>query len=115
MPRKTSWERVKEGNGLKASKDDLQELIKLYEGVMGKAHDVDFNNPEAKFTVRVWDGMDGCWCDSASGVGALEALKHWCERTNDGTERTKFADIDYYRIYPADTKMHWSGDREMFR
>ena len=75
----------------------------------------DLFTANTKFTVRVWDGMDGCWCDCEAGVELDKALEVWAERTKNGTEKTKFADIDYYCIFPADTRMFWNGDNEMFR
>ena len=81
----------------------------LYLSVMGGGEVVS----TGPFTVRVWDGMDGCWCDVVADVDLGFALRTWCERTENGTKSTKFADIDYYRIFPADTKMLWSGDFTM--
>ncbi len=90
-------------------------MVGLYYKVMGHRGDVNLDDPEAKFICRVWDGMDGCWCDCTGAVGAREALECWIDRTDNGTRATKFSDIDYYCIFPADTRMMWSGDREMFR
>ena len=87
----------------------------IYRHVM-RPHDLpDFKT--GKFTVRQFDGMDGCWCDVATDVSGEEALRVWSDRTKDGTEKIKFADIDYYRIFPSDTHMVWDGSegREMFR
>jgi len=69
------------------------------------------------FTVRLWDGMDGCWCDVVTSVDLGFALRTWCERTKNGTANTKYDDLDYYAIFPADTKMLWDGrdGAEMFR
>jgi hypothetical protein len=38
-------------------------------------------------------------------------------KTANGTKAVKFSEIDYYRIFPADTAMVWDGSegREMFR
>jgi hypothetical protein len=90
----------------------VADLEALYTKVMRPAPDLFTAN--TKFTLRVWDGMDGCWCDCVTG-DKLHVLTHWAERTHNGTEKTKFADIDYYCIFPADTRMLWSGDNEMFR
>lgn len=65
------------------------------------------------FTVRVWDGMDGCWCDVETNVELAFALRRWCKETKDGTANTNYHHIDYYCIFPADTKMLWSGDFTM--
>jgi len=85
---------------------NLDEMKTLYTRVMGPSHELD---AATSFTVRVYDGMDGCWCDVVAGVDLAFALRAWCERTADGTKQTCYADIDYYRIFPADTKMLYSG------
>jgi hypothetical protein len=63
--------------------------------------------------------MDGCWCDcsEATSVTGDVALQKWSKETKGGTEKVNFSQIDYYRIFPADTKMAWDGreGREMFR
>jgi hypothetical protein len=88
----------------------LDEMKTLYKSKMGFSHELD---AAALFTVRVWDGMDGCWCDVVANVDLAFALRAWCERTAAGTRATSYSDIDYYRIFPADTKMLWSGDFTM--
>lgn len=90
----------------------VADLEALYTRVMHPP--LDLFTANEKFTLRVWDGMDGCWCDCETG-DKITVLTHWAERTRNGTEKTKFADIDYYAIFPADTRMLWSGDNEMFR
>ncbi len=90
------------------------DLKERYETVMGDAL------PSTdKCTVRLWDGMDGAWCDvdEATGVSVDEALKVWMDRTSNGTKAVSFQDIDYYKIFPADSRMEWDGSegREMFR
>lgn len=69
------------------------------------------------YIVRVWDGMDGCWSDCTGEVGRDEALRYWAEKTDGGTRRVAFAEIDYYRIFPGGTRMCWDGaeGRELFR
>lgn len=68
------------------------------------------------FVVRLWDGMDGTWCDCGEPHALLEgALAVWFQRTERGTKNVSFNEIDYYRIFPADTRMHYSEGREMFR
>ncbi len=91
----------------------LTERQDFYRGIMGDS--LDFSGE--RFTVRLWDGMDGCWCDVAANVTAEEALKVWAARTQNGTKNTGFNEIDYYCIFPADTRMVWDGakDKEMFR
>ena len=70
---------------------------------------------EELFIVRLWDGMDGTWMDVSGPVTMDEAMQIWEEKTEHGTKATTFMDIDYYRIFPAETKMLWSEGREMFR
>ncbi len=57
------------------------------------------------YVVRVYDGFDYCWTDVTRPVPLDEAKKVWNERTKDGTQNTKYADIDYYKIFPAGTRM----------
>lgn len=93
----------------------MSEQETLYRNVMFPIDLPDFT--VGKFTVRCWDGMDGCWCDVAKDVTGAEALEVWCMKTANGTKAVKFSEIDYYRIFPADTAMVWDGSegREMFR
>ena len=70
---------------------------------------------EELFVVRLWDGMDGTWIDVSKPVGHAEAERIWNQRTKNGTEKTCYDDIDYYRIFAADTHMMWSEGREMCR
>ncbi len=87
----------------------------LYNRVMGSF--IDFT--KGRFILRQWDGMDGCWsdCHEAEDVDGEIALLAWMERTEQGSKRVSFHEIDYYRIFPANTRMEWDGSegREMFR
>jgi hypothetical protein len=67
------------------------------------------------FVVRLWDGMDGEWMDVSGPVSKEEADKIWNEETKNGTHAASYNDIDYYRVFPADTRMIYSGGNEMFR
>ena len=60
------------------------------------------------FIVRLYDGFDNEWIDVSKPVLYEEALKIWCEKTSDGTEKTHFNHIDYYAIYSEDIVMHYS-------
>ena len=60
---------------------------------------------EHKYIVRLYDGFDYVWMDISQPVSYDEALKIWNEETKGGTENTKYDDIDYYKIFPADTIM----------
>lgn len=70
-----------------------------------------------RFTVRLWDGMDGVWCDlpEATNVDLAFALRTWCQRTANGTKSTSFGHIDYFAIFEADRTMLYSGGHTMFR
>lgn len=60
---------------------------------------------EILYVVRLWDGMDGLWMDVSKPVTLQEATRIWNKHTNNGTKNINFNEIDYYKIYPADTKM----------
>jgi hypothetical protein len=95
-----------------------EQLKALYKKVMGGNAELDLFTANEKFMLRVWDGMDGCWTDCFDAdVDAGTALAKWAENTENGTKRVSFNEIDYYRIFPGDTRMIWSGSegREMFR
>lgn len=98
--------------------DVLAEKKAIYRRVARDPIDLD-QSDDARFTVRQWDGMDGCWCDvqEARGVSVDAALDAWMMCTENGTRRVSYAEIDYYGIFPADTKMLWDGGpgREMHR
>lgn len=63
-----------------------------------------------RFVLRLWDGMDGAWIDVVTDLTLAEALDLWCTHTRDGAKNTDYDDIDYYRIFPANTKMLYGDD-----
>jgi NDP-sugar pyrophosphorylase family protein len=63
------------------------------------------NNLEGKYIVRHYDGFDRYWIDVSEPVSKEEAQRIWNKETKNGTENTCYEDIDYYRIFPADTRM----------
>lgn len=67
--------------------------------------------------VRHWDGMDGCWTDVTGEVSRAEALHFWAGATDGGVRQISYDEIDYYRIFPSGTRMHWDGSagQEMHR
>lgn len=74
-------------------------------------HRSDFEDvPPALFMVRLWDGMDSLWTDVTGPVSHEEAARVWNEKTQNGTQNTTFQDIDYYRVFPADTKMLYGSE-----
>lgn len=48
--------------------------------------------------------FDG-WMDITEPLSEADAKAVWNDRTNHGTRNTKYDDGDYYKIFPADTKM----------
>lgn len=70
---------------------------------------------EQLYVVRLFDGMDGEWMDITKPVSKEEAQRVWDERTDNGKRAAKYGDIDYYKIFPADTTMRFSEGRSMHR
>ena len=89
------------------------ELLTIYCRAMREVADV-FVKYET-YVVRHWDGMDGCWTDYTGDVDREKALRVWAARTDGGAHRVAYAEIDYYRIFPGGTRMHWDGEKEMHR
>lgn len=56
------------------------------------------------FVLRLWDMFDG-WIDVGEPMTAEAAHKLWLEKTHNGTRNTKYADGDYWRVFPANTQM----------
>jgi hypothetical protein len=59
---------------------------------------------EGLFIVRLFDMFDG-WIDVSEPLPKKEAEAIWNQKTENGTQKTKYADGDYYRVFPADTRM----------
>lgn len=60
-----------------------------------------------RYVVRLWDMLDG-WCctePNETGVPWEEAVKLWLGKTRGGTKNTKFDDLDYWDIFPAESRM----------
>lgn len=97
----------------------VEQLAVLYCGVMRIP--VIFFMQHPTYVVRQWDGMDGCWTDCTKDVTAEvtaeEALRDWAKRTDGGSRRVAFAEIDYYQIFPGGARQAWDGSegRELFR
>lgn len=64
------------------------------------------------FTVRLYDGFDNIWIDVLKGANLETALKMWLSQTENGTKNTNYNHIDYYAIFPANTRMLNSDDSE---
>lgn len=61
------------------------------------------------YIVRVYDGFDNVWTDISGPLSEADAKALWNEKTEGGKTMTSFNDIDYYRIFPADTRMLFDG------
>jgi len=57
------------------------------------------------YVVRLYDGFDNCWTDVTGAVSWDEAVTVWRENTADGTKSTCYGDIDYFDIFPSNTRM----------
>lgn len=57
------------------------------------------------YVVRLYDGFDGLWMDVSKPISKKEADEMLDKKTVGGTKNTSYDDIDYYKIFPADTKM----------
>jgi hypothetical protein len=67
------------------------------------------------FVVRHYDGFDNEWID-VFGPDTKDAChEEWRKRTDGGTKSARYADIDYYKVFPADITMVNSeqGNREL--
>lgn len=60
--------------------------------------------PETLYVLRLWDMMDG-WLTLTKPITKEEADAQWAEKTHNGTRNTCYANGDYYKVYPADTRM----------
>lgn len=60
------------------------------------------------YVVRLWDGFDGVWMDVTEPMPYEDANREWGRFTEGGTKHTRYQDIDYYKVFPADTTMHFS-------
>lgn len=72
---------------------------------------------EGLYQVRLWDMMDGTWVDVGEPVSRLAAESD-AEALNEqmhGKPDAGYDDGDYYAAFPADSELHWSNGREMFR
>lgn len=61
------------------------------------------------FTLRMYDQYDG-WIDIAANLTAERVEERWLEKTAGGTKNTKYEDVTYYDIFPADTRMIYNSE-----
>lgn len=65
-------------------------------------------NHEGLFIVRLYDGFDNIWMDVSKELSFEEAMKTWREKTEDGMKNYEYDHIDYYEVFPSDTRMIYS-------
>lgn len=65
---------------------------------------------EALFIVRLYNGMDNDWTDVSPALPEKEAFEIWKEKTENATKKISFNEIDYFRIFPANTIMKYSSE-----
>jgi hypothetical protein len=63
------------------------------------------------YIVRHYDGFDRDWMDVSEPVDEQRAREIWMESTDGGTRNTSYNDIDYYAIFPSDTRMVYAEDQ----
>lgn len=61
------------------------------------------------YIVRLYDGFDYEWMDVTGPLSKEEAEAEWNRLTQNGTKNTSYNDIDYYKVFPSDTKMVFSS------
>jgi NDP-sugar pyrophosphorylase family protein len=71
--------------------------------------------PRELFVVRLYDGFDHIWMDISKPVSKEEAERILVEKTDNGTKKSTYDDIEYYAIFPADTTMLYSMEHQMRR
>lgn len=72
---------------------------------------------EELWQVRVWDCMDGTWVDVGQPVYrfAAEGDAESLNLEKHGKPDAGYDDGDYYEAFPAESELHWSNGRMMFR
>ncbi len=61
-------------------------------------------NDNALYILRLYDMMDG-WIDVTGPLPKAEADARWARETCNGTKNTKYSDGDYWKVFPANTRM----------
>lgn len=73
-------------------------------GIIIKPHEVIKEIGEPLYVLRLWDMFDG-WMDVSDPVSKEQADKLYNEKTSNGLRNTRYSDGDYYKVFPAGTKM----------
>lgn len=64
---------------------------------------------EPKYIVRLYDMFDG-WMDVFGPATRQECEDQWLIKTSNGTRLTQYSDGDYYKVFPADTRMLYTPE-----
>ncbi|MCX9024684.1 MAG: hypothetical protein OIN85_01145 [Candidatus Methanoperedens sp.] len=75
---------------------------------MAKKKTTKTKKKEELFVVRLYDGFDNQWIDVSGAVPRSKAEDILSEKTCKGTKNTNYGDIDYYKIFPANSRMLYS-------
>lgn len=77
---------------------------------------------ETLYIVRLWDGFDGEWMDVSEPLPKADAEKLAGDKNESrtsgpgaGKREGGYGQIDYYRAFPADTRMVFSEGRSQTR
>lgn len=63
------------------------------------------------YIVRLFDMFDG-WTDVSEPLPQNQAQEVWNTKTQHGKVKTKFEDGDYYKVFPANTRMLVTPERQ---
>lgn len=73
------------------------------------------------YVVRLWDGFDGEWMDVSGPLPKDEALKLAGDKNEArigagaGNRHGNYSEIDYYKAFPANTRMRFADGNSMTR
>ena len=76
---------------------------------------------EELYIVRLWDGFDGEWMDVSDPLPKSEAEELAGDKnearmgSGKGNRNGHYGEIDYYKAFPADTKMVFADGRSQTR
>jgi hypothetical protein len=100
------WAAVREA--LDGSEDEILAPVKAeLDSILTRMGELDAKSK--LFIVRHYDGFDHDWIDVSKPVEKGEADRILAEKTDGGRRNVGYNNIDYYRIFPADTRMLHSG------
>jgi hypothetical protein len=84
--------------------DTPSEPLRKLDRILQGETPVEVCRDEELFVVRLFDMFDG-WIDISGALPKEEADRLLNEKTENGTKSVRYDDGDYYRIFPANTRM----------